>query len=423
MNILLLNQDWFAQELRTFGHSVLTCGVGSHLDFRLAHPVVHIDDLIALLPGTFKPDVLVWLDDSAPITFMGLENSDIPTMMYSVDTHHHWELHARLAHCFDHVLVAQKDYLHHFAPSATPATWLPLWASRHVEPSPVKTMPMAFVGTMDPKLNKKRVEFFTALKEVAPITIKQGNYWEIFPMAELVINQTVSGDLNFRVFEAMMCGSMLLTERSPNGLLELFTEGEHLVTYTAGDVNDAALKASALLENPSRLQAIAQAGRERVLSSHTALHRAAVLHDILSSIQKRPKTPARHFPMMINLAIASSLLGTRNPALGVLALQGAIQCALASLKDGCLPSNTESAHLIRTYLRWDQMCGNDMGSKLLVRHAEAFPSDYLLALARIRSLLNQGSRLEAEVVASSISPEPPAQIFSIAEQTVSLILQ
>ena len=154
MNVLLLNQDWFASELRSFGHNVLTCGTSSHLEHRLPHPVLHVDELLLLLPKNFRPDVLVWLDDSAPVTFLGLENTDIPCVFYSVDTHHHWELHSRLAFCFDHVFVAQKDYMHHFSPSGTPTTWLPLWASRFVEASAEKSMQMSFVGTMDLRLNK-----------------------------------------------------------------------------------------------------------------------------------------------------------------------------------------------------------------------------------------------------------------------------
>lgn len=423
MNILLLNQDWFATELRSFGHSVLTCGVTPQLDHRLSSSVVGLKETLSSLPNGFKPDVIVWLDDSAPVTYIGIEDAEVPTIFYSVDTHHHWDLHARLAHCFDQVLVAQKDYLHHFAPSGTPTSWFPLWAPRHVEPSKTKTMPMAFVGTMDARLNSKRVEFFTKLQQVAPITIKQGNYWEIFPHAEIVVNQTVKGDLNFRVFESMMCGGMLLTERSSNGLLELFHEGEHLVTYTAGDVHDVAEKATELLATPHRMHAIADAGRAEVAAKHTALHRASALNDILASITRRPKSPARHIAMMINHGLAAAIMRDRNARLSALSLQGAVESAVKSLREGHLPDAVESAHLIRSYLRWDAVTGGNDGSRLLLSHAEAIPSNYLLALARIRSLLNRGLRVEAETLASSISPDPCSHVFNTAEEAVSLLLR
>ncbi len=423
MKILLLNQDWFATELRSFGHSVLTCGITPQLEHRLSSPIIPFNDLLASLPGGFKPDVVVWHDDSAPVTYPGIEDAEIPTVFYSVDTHHHWDLHARLAYCFDKVLVAQKDYLHHFDAACTPTTWFPLWAPRHVEPSKTKTMPMAFVGTMDARLNSKRVDFFSKLREVAPITIKQGNYWEIFPHAEIVVNQTVKGDLNFRVFEAMMCGCMLLTERASNGLLELFKEGEHLVTYTAGDVQDVAARAAELLDVPHRMHAIADAGRAEVAAKHTALRRASALNEILATVTKRPKAPQRHIAMVINHGLAASITQDRNGRLSALSLQAAVESAVRSLREGCIPDVTETAHLIRNYLRWDVVTGSSDGSRLLFKHAEAIPSNYLLALAQIRSLLNRGLRVEAEKIASSISPDPSSQVFNTAEEAVSLLLR
>lgn len=423
MNILLLNQDWFATELRSFGHSVLTCGAAPHLDVRLESPVIRLHDLLSLLPGGFTPDAIVWHDNSSPVTYIGIEDADVPTIFFSVDTHHHWELHARLAYCFDHVLVAQKDYLQHFAPSNTPLSWFPLWAPRHVETSQSKTTQLAFVGTMDARLNSKRVEFFSKLQEVAPITIKQGNYWEIFPHAEIVVNQTVKGDLNFRVFEAMMCGCLLLTERTSNGLLDLFNDGEHLVAYAAGDVQEVAAKSAELLASPDRMHAIARAGRAEVLAKHSALHRASILHEILSSITKRPKTPMRHIAMMINLGVTAAILGDRNSQLSAMLLQGAVESAVRSLHDGYVPNALESAHIIRNYLRWDVATGGNEGSRLLLKHAEAIPSNHLLALARIRALLNRGLRVEAETIAAAISPDPCANVFNSAEEAMSLLIR
>lgn len=423
MKILILNQTWFAPELRSFGHDVITCGLGPESDHRLTHPCHHINDLIGSLPGRFRPDAVIWLDDSSPVSFFGMEDLDVPTIFCSIDTHHHWELHSRLAHCFDHILVAQKDYLHHFEPSGTPFSWLPLWAPRHVESSETKSMPLAFVGTMDARLNSKRVEFFSALQALVPITIKQGNYWEIFPHAEIVVNQAVLGDLNFRVFESMMCGSLLLTERISNGLLELFKEGEHLVTYTGGDVHEVVAISRKLLGNPARMRAIARAGREEILAKHTALHRAASLHEILGSLRKRPKLPSRHLPMMVNHSVAGTILERRNPHFAVDAFRAAIQCATAAAREGCIPSDAESAHLIRTYLNWDKLTGQTLGTKLLLEHAEALPKNYLLTLARIRALLNQGKRPEAEVLASAVAAGPAPQVFAMAENAVSLLLR
>ena len=78
-----------------------------------------------------------------------------------------------------------------------------------------------------------------------------------------------------RLFEAAACGVPVLSD-SWNGLEEFFAPGEEiLVARSAEDV-------LAALELPSeRLRAVAEAARKRVLSSHTAEHRAAELISLL----------------------------------------------------------------------------------------------------------------------------------------------
>ena len=109
MNILVLNQDWFAAEWREAGHRVITCGIATHLDVVVTMPVLHIDTLLDMVPGGFSPDVVVVMDNSSPLLFTGLEETTVPTIFYSVDTHHHAELHGYLFRMFDAFLVAQKD--------------------------------------------------------------------------------------------------------------------------------------------------------------------------------------------------------------------------------------------------------------------------------------------------------------------------
>src|SRR5690606_12209245 len=179
-------------------------------------------------------------DNSAPIIVDGLEEVEVPTLFYSIDTHHHYDFHRYLAHVFDYTLVAQKDYIPEFERVGGVVEWMPLWAPKHFEPAREKRFGAGFVGTLDEKLNPDRVRVFGELGELVSVLYKQGHYFEIFPYSELVINQTVKGDMNFRIFESMMCGACLLTEEGGNGLTDLFTPGEHLLTYRRNDAADAA---------------------------------------------------------------------------------------------------------------------------------------------------------------------------------------
>ncbi len=72
-----------------------------------------------------------------------------------------------------------------------------------------------------------------------------------------------------RVFEALCCGSMLLTDDA-DGLADFFTDREHLVIYN--DDNIAEL-AEYYINHKEERERIAEAGRKLVLEKHTYAHR------------------------------------------------------------------------------------------------------------------------------------------------------
>lgn len=422
MKILIFNQDWFAAEFRELGHQVITCGSDPHMEYRIPFMMNTLSGVLSQLQG-FEPDVIIWHDNSLPTFLMaGLESTHIPTVFFSVDTFHHDSMHAFMADIFDHILVAQKDYVRVFDGSDTPKTWLPLWAPRYVEASNDKKWTATFVGTLNPELNPRRVTFFEAIKDRIPIHIAHGNYWEYFPFAEIVINQTVKGDLNFRVFEAMMSGALLLTERTPNGLSELFQEGQHLVTYTPDSIAEAVEKVNYLLQHPEQMRAIAQAGRQEVLKNHTAMSRALAVHEILKTLKKRPPAKDRFFRAMVNHSVTAFLTARKTGTYLPMPLIAALVAAENGLNTNEHLSDTQASYLVRTCLAYDSVSGSNQGAGLLFRFAEAMPQSEIVTLAAIRTLLNTGKRLEAEVIASKISSSPAQEIFNFAEQTVQAIL-
>ena len=288
----MLNQDWFKEELIALGHTVRSVGADGHFDIKLPIPLLKFSEVVSLCG--FTPDCVLIYDNSIPLFITHLDEASVPILYYAVDVQHHIQRQQFYPLCFDHIFVAQKDYLPQFVTGAAPVTWLPLWAPRYVEPSDEKIFDVLFVGTMNPALNPERVRFFDALKSLTPLTVTMGNYWELFPKAKIVINQTVKGDLNFRIFEALMCGSILLTEQTGNGLSELFEDGRALVTYERGNVHDAAQKIKALLDDTYKAASIAHYGRSLVLAHHTETARAATVN---AQIQKTQKTLHNYFAL------------------------------------------------------------------------------------------------------------------------------
>lgn len=424
MRILLINQNWFANELRQMEHDVLSVGVAAHLDVQISSPFIHIDTLLQSLPSGFYPDRIVWLDNSAPMTILGIEDCSIPTVFYSVDTHHHATNHTLLAHAFDHTLIAQKDYLPEFAKESSEITWFPLWASEYIRAQTEKRYQATFVGTLNPELNPARVKFFEKLQTMAPVTVMQGNFPSIFPFSEIVINQTVKGDLNFRVFEAMMSGAVLLTEQTENGLLELFEDGKHLITYRADDVDDAAQKITELLADKSRCQEIAKVGRDEILSKHCPSHRAAKLVSILNALTKRTPHPKRHLGPLVSCMISATLVERSHPSIAHQLLTICMQLAEQVLSNSSNLTEREQLYIARACVLSIRKNGSKSGLRPLGLLQQQYPTSPLLALLHTSTLHTSGFLAEAHSLATKLQPNKPTdETITLAQRAAEILLQ
>lgn len=417
MKILLINQDWFAAEWRAQGHEVVVASASPEHDIQFSAPLVTLESLCA----RFKPDRIIVHDNSAPVMVVGLEDTSIPTVFYSVDAHHHTHYHKYLAGTFDLTYVAQRDYLPEFLAHGGASEWLPLWASRVVEASAEKRFGAVFVGTMDPKLNPDRVSFFSQLKTRVALTIERGEYWKIFPQAEIVINQTVKGDLNFRVFEAMMCGAMLLTEGSGNGLEDIFTPGTHLVTYQKGSVDGAAASIAEYLADLPRCRAIAARGRAEIMAKHQPTHRAATVMQRLETLVKRD-SDLHYFGMASNYSIAAALFETVSRDVAAMAQLQAIRCIELGLLRRERMTYELSCHMVYTIMRSDQQLGERRGADLIRRLMASYPTDVLFRFSAIREHLNYGEQAQAHELAAVFTGSSVDETYATAEKLMSELL-
>ncbi|RME59876.1 MAG: glycosyltransferase family 1 protein [Candidatus Dadabacteria bacterium] len=293
-----------------------------------------------------------------------------------MDTHHHWELHKFLTHIFDKTFVAQKDYLPSLAtPYIRDISWLPLWSQDLMTPLEEKTYKTVFVGTLNKTLNPERLNFFSQLQQKVDIFVTQGNYREIYPRSHIVVNQTVKGDLNYRVFEALAAGALLITERTGNGLLELFSEKKHLVTYEKNNVEEAAEKIRYYLNNFAQKEEIAKKGYEEVKQKHLAEHRA---YDILRKGVSKLHSPMASFAAMVNFAVLAKLNEKVDKVLFEKALEKAIHYGVKALRrnepliEGC------SVYAIYTGVKYDQVKNVKIGRDFLHKLANLHSNDLYL---------------------------------------------
>ncbi len=231
---------------------------------------------------------LVLLVDPATLGFP-LSDFGTTTAYYAIDSHRKFTRHVRedLVATFDHVFVAQKDYMPRYREAGCRAVhWLPVAhdPALHRPLGLAKTRGIVFVG--NPWTGTERGEVIRRMREEAGMEVRsayQQDMVRIYNEAKVVFNRSLSGDLNMRVFEALGCGSFLLTDRCGNGLEELFRPGQDLVVY---DTTEQALELAreyAAAADAER-DAIAARGHATVLKAHTYEDRArAILETALGS--------------------------------------------------------------------------------------------------------------------------------------------
>lgn len=230
----------------------------------------------------------------------GIEKTGAVTVFYSVDVHLNLYWHREFAQVFDYVFVTQKDYVARLGHEN--AYWLP-WAidpQIFYDKGMERIHDIAFVGTLN-SVRRKRASIIEALSRRFPVTtagedpsrrITQQEIATLYSQAKIVVNESIYHEVNFRVFEATACGAMLLTERTGNGLADLFHDGMEMIVF---DQRDFLEKAACYLEQSELRTKIAENGKRRTLTEHTIDARAKTLLRTLDAAgwKKRKLRPER----------------------------------------------------------------------------------------------------------------------------------
>ncbi len=285
MNILLLGAAVLSSGFRELGHSVVTCTTDGAGDIAIQEFPTSIQSVLGQLPKNWSPDGILLTDDSTYPMFWDLEEVALPLGWYAIDSHLHHGWHRGYAAVFDCIFVAQRDYVPQYVrdPDRQSVKWLPLCtfpvadAEHHLP----KQYDVSFVGNLQSPFNPGRRAFIEAVHARYPLHLASGEFVPIFTQSKMVLNQCVANDVNFRTFEAMACGSLLLMEHVGNGLEELFQDRVHLVLYEKGNVEQVIEVANYYATHDHERETIARAGQQEVREKHTYVHRAqSILSDL-----------------------------------------------------------------------------------------------------------------------------------------------
>jgi hypothetical protein len=288
MKILLLGNPYFQRDFEEAGHQVKTVGFERPADIRVEQIPAGVEEILARLPSGWEPDFVMLGDESTQPYFVGLEELDVPLGWYAVDSHIHLGWHRAYAPVFDFIWVAQRDAVAHYCLDAARqlVQWLPLFCDPREDRDLglARDYPLSFVGTLNPDWNPERVALIEKIRNRFPIHVETGPYVGLFNRSKLVLNQCAANDINFRTFQAMACGALLLQERIGNGLTDLFTDRVHVVLYDKGDVDQILELTRYYVAHEAERRAIAAAGQEAVLLAHTSRRRAETLLALLASL-------------------------------------------------------------------------------------------------------------------------------------------
>ena len=286
MKILHLGNAYFLESFRRLGHDVKWAGYHRAADIPLFRLLLDAKDLLSQLPFNWFPDLIVLGDESTQPLVLGLETLPVPVVWYAVDSHIHANWHIYYAAVFDLIFVAQKDWVpaYQLDGDRQHVSWMPLFCNRSHDRDLglAREIPLSFIGTLDAARNPDRVDLIQRLQAQYPIVAQSGPYEETFNRSMVVLNQSVANDVNFRTFQAMACGALLLTERVGNGFSDLFQEKTHCALYDKGNVDQIIEITEYYRAHPAERQAIARQGYETVMAAHTSLHRAQALLDTVA---------------------------------------------------------------------------------------------------------------------------------------------
>ncbi len=233
-----------------------------------------LEGLLERLPRDMWPDLYLWVESIAGYFPQNLEKVRIPKACYLIDSHLKLHWHTRWARQFDHVFIAQREYLQAFRDAGnTSVHWLPLGCDPdiHRKTTSEKTHPIGFVGSLN---TERRVQLLNRLQKRIPVAFERC-FWDdmadFFSRSTMVFNNAIKDDLNMRVFEVLSTGTFLFSDCARNsGQETLFRGDEDFGEYTDDTILEVA---EHYLSHDIERERIAARGQQLVHRAHTYAHR------------------------------------------------------------------------------------------------------------------------------------------------------
>ena len=361
-------------ELLTYGppDRMIVDGVHYAFDVAFDPSTGSYDELAALLPADFEPDlVLLYWPDQEPLP-AGLENCPVPVVGVVSDYNLTLPYLAPLWPFFD-TLLCDRGGLELFSrlSFADVRYWCQYAHKRpfhriYGDVGP-RDIDVGFAGNLNPVVQRERTAWIDRVHKLADRGIHSEvvsgvhgeSYGRFLNRCRIGFNRSIRGEMNLRAFEVPACGAVLLMERDNLEVRDFLVPDEECVLYGEDDFEHVV---ASLLGDPARLDRIAAAGKRRI-EQHRLGNRIGTLSELAARTVQRPASTE-----------ADRVLGRAIAMLPTWAAGETIAAAALAANE-LAPDDPRTLNLLGlATLRWRGAEGGEAAWRLWSRALEASPS-------------------------------------------------
>lgn len=270
-NICLINSSMsLASAFESLGKTVLN----------LTSPTTPFYDLpSALQDNGFVPDLVVQMESLGTRPFLtGLDSLDCLLIFWAVDPHLNSHWHGAYARLFDLTCSTQRSLVSRLKQcGAKDVRWLPPHGVSHPWPEKMERVhPVAFAGRLSEQRPARQwmVDYLRGKVGEFPVeqTLSYPEMMTLYQQTRILPNESILGEVNFRLFEGTACGCLVLTQDLGDEQASLFEPGREIDTYA--DAAELDEKLDWYLGNERLAEAMGRAAYKRLHAEHLAIHRA-----------------------------------------------------------------------------------------------------------------------------------------------------
>lgn len=243
----------------------------------------------------FAPDIVVEREFNDAVSIYDQEIRDIKekfpsckTAVWLIDTHVAYDRHKAYVQNFDYVFMAISAFANDFHQYHRNVFWLPTCfpAANVQKIETVKAYMIGFVGRRTEEMVQRNL-LLNAVEQVygsgeCHFETNYNDPYGAMRQCMIMLNQSFLADMNFRVFEALACSNILVTNKVPD-LFKIKTLSERMFIFN--DHTEALNIIGQILGTKVGLKAVKgiRNNRDFIQQHHTLKNRAYSMLEMMSS--------------------------------------------------------------------------------------------------------------------------------------------